>query len=289
MQKDQQLFGDPLSLHESSQVEQAISLPMLVGLSSAMFSGKAAVADYLPGLDPKDFQPVCSASDSFYRVSQALVVAAVGQENYKEFAPLVAQGLLRVRLELCVLESFLYEAILPFIKEKGVSWVLPLHETPETFLAGVVFAIAANFVLVGSSKILYIIVALVDAFVGFPFRSFGGLGWRGLEDKAIEMNRKRKEELGIEEKKPPWWRGLKPREKTALEDVVAANSGSQVELANLALWGAFFGLGTASKGIRQVTEKLDSFVGRDLILASTVYVAIKFAHFKLFPDILDSL
>jgi hypothetical protein len=52
-----------------------------------------------------------------------------GQENVVEYGPLIASVLLRIRLELCVLESFLYEAVLPFIQKKGLSWVLPLHET----------------------------------------------------------------------------------------------------------------------------------------------------------------
>ena len=80
-------------------------------------------------LDPSNFQPVCPASDGIYRFGQTVVVGLVGGESYKEYAPLIAGGLLRVRLELCVVESFVYEAILPFIKEKGLSWVLPLHET----------------------------------------------------------------------------------------------------------------------------------------------------------------
>ena len=82
------------------------------------------------------------------------MVALVGPESYKEYAPLIAGGLLRVRLELCVVESFFYEAIVPFIQEKGLSWVLPLHETVETFLAGTVFAVATNFILIGSTKIV---------------------------------------------------------------------------------------------------------------------------------------
>ena len=38
----------------------------------------------------------------------------------------------------------MYEAIVPFVKENGLSWVLPLHETVETFLAGVIFAVASS-------------------------------------------------------------------------------------------------------------------------------------------------
>ena len=90
---------------------------------------------------------VCPASDGFYRFAQGTVTSVVGPAAFKEYAPLIAGGLLRVRLELCVVESFFYEAIIPFIKKNGLSWVLPLHETVETFLAGTVFAVASNFIL----------------------------------------------------------------------------------------------------------------------------------------------
>ena len=93
-------------------------------------------------------------------------------------------GLLRVRLELCVVESFLYEAIIPFVKENGLSWVLPLHETVETFLAGVIFAVASNFILIGSTKIVTVIFTYGDVFFGFPLRVVGGAGWRTLEERA---------------------------------------------------------------------------------------------------------
>ena len=112
----------------------------------------AAAIDLSQGaLDPSNFQPVCPASDGFYRFGQTLVVGLVGADSYKEYAPLIAGGLLRVRLELCVVESFFYEAIIPFVRENGLSWVLPLHETVETFLAGVVFAVATNFILLGTA------------------------------------------------------------------------------------------------------------------------------------------
>ena len=32
------------------------------------------------------------------------------------------------RLEVCVLESFVYEAVVPFVQRKGLGWILPLHE-----------------------------------------------------------------------------------------------------------------------------------------------------------------
>jgi hypothetical protein len=124
--------------------------------------------------DPKNFVPVCGASDNFYRLLQGTAEAAVGSENFKEYGPLIASGLLRIRLELCVVESFFNEAVGPFIRENGVSWVLPVHETVETFLAGTVFAIATTFILVGSTKILTVIFTYADFFVGTPMRLLGG-------------------------------------------------------------------------------------------------------------------
>ena len=107
--------------------------------------------------DPSSFTPVCAASDSFYRVLQGTAQTIVGKENFVEYGPLIASGLLRVRLELCVVESFFNEAVGPFINQNGLSWVLPLHETVETFLAGTVFALATTFILVGSTKLLTVI------------------------------------------------------------------------------------------------------------------------------------
>ena len=100
----------------------------------------------LSGLTPSTFQPVCPASDGFYRFLQSTTVSAVGRENFVEYGPLIAGGLLRVRLELCVVESFFNEAVGPFIEQNGVSWILPLHETVETFLAGTIFALASTFI-----------------------------------------------------------------------------------------------------------------------------------------------
>ena len=158
-------------------------------------------------LDPRNFQPVCPASDAFYRFGQTLIVGVVGPDSYKEYAPLIAGGLLRVRLELCVVESFFYEAIAPFIKENGLSWVLPLHESVETFLAGTIFAVASNFILIGSTKIVTVIFTYADIFFGFPLRLVGGAGWRVLEDKAIGDAAS---QLPPEPPRP-WWKGQKPR------------------------------------------------------------------------------
>ena len=121
------------------------SLHYLVApLSIIVPTAAANAADGLStGLyNPDSFKPVCSASDGFYRFLQGSTRAVVGDENFSEYGPLIAGGLLRIRLELCVVESFFNEAVGPFIKENGLSWILPLHETVETFLAGTIFALA---------------------------------------------------------------------------------------------------------------------------------------------------
>ena len=100
--------------------------------------------------------------------------AVVGDENFSEYGPLIAGGLLRIRLELCVVESFFNEAVGPFIKENGLNWILPIHETVETFLAGTIFALATTFILVGSTKLIQIIAFYGDLIVGGPCRLFGG-------------------------------------------------------------------------------------------------------------------
>lgn len=124
--------------------------------------------------NPDSFKPVCSASDSFYRILQGSTRAVVGDENFSEYGPLIAGGLLRIRLELCVVESFFNEAVGPFIKENGLSWILPFHETVETFLAGTIFALATTFILVGSTKLIQIIAFYGDLIVGGPCRLLGG-------------------------------------------------------------------------------------------------------------------
>ncbi|KAL3809173.1 hypothetical protein ACHAXA_010631 [Cyclostephanos tholiformis] len=124
--------------------------------------------------NPDTFRPVCAASDSFYRILQSSTRALVGDDNFSEYGPLIAGGLLRIRLELCVVESFFNEAVGPFIQQNGLSWILPLHETVETFLAGSIFALATTFILVGSTKLIQIIAFYGDLLLGGPCRLFGG-------------------------------------------------------------------------------------------------------------------
>ena len=290
-------FGDPLNLHGWKPSKPPITARPATPLTPLATTASAAALSLLPPqlasaaekfsiaefealntqLDPKTFQPVCPASDGFYRFGQTLVVTTVGPESYKEYAPLIAGGLLRVRLELCVVESFFYEAIIPFIKENGLSWILPLHETVETFLAGTIFAIASNFILIGSTKIITVIFTYADVFFGLPLRIVGGAGWKALEDQFLAE----KQQLLPPPPPRPWWKGPKPREEVEIEEVWKSQSekGGQ---ANVIGWGAVFGVGLLAKTIRQAVEALDVFVGRYLLLTTVAYVGIKFVHFKIF-------
>lgn len=91
-----------------------------------------------------------------------------------EYGPLIAGGLLRIRLELCVVESFFNEAVGPFIQQNGLNWILPWHESVETFLAGTIFALATTFILVSSTKVIQILAFYGDLLIGGPCRLFGG-------------------------------------------------------------------------------------------------------------------
>lgn len=142
--------------------------PLIIGLIA-----KSSSAFAVDLFDPAQFQPVCPASDGVYQVLKVTANGIVGRENVDEYGPLIASVLLRVRLELCVLESFLYEAVIPFVSKKGLSWVLPIHETVESFLAGTIFAIASNFILLGSTKILSVLLIYADVITGMPTRFLG--------------------------------------------------------------------------------------------------------------------
>lgn len=140
------------------------------------------------GLTVENFQPVCSVSDNVYRVLQQTVAATVGPEKFVEYGPLIAGGLLRVRLELCVVESFISEAVVPFIRDNGVSWILPLHETVETFLAGAIFALATTFILIGSTKLVTVLVTYTDFVFGLPSRLFGGFIFDRAQGKPVTLD-----------------------------------------------------------------------------------------------------
>jgi hypothetical protein len=159
-------------------------IPLTVGAQSAL-----AASDISQGyLNPANFQPVCATSDGFYRFLQTSVRTIVGPEAFYEYGPLIAGGLLRIRLELCVVESFFQEAVGPFIAQNGVSWILPWHETVETFLAGAIFSLATTFILIGSTKIIMVVVTYTDILVGLPFRLLGGFAFDRASGKPVTLD-----------------------------------------------------------------------------------------------------
>ena len=178
----------PLSDHHEQSPRESVTESQALALASAALmvpqSAHAASAAY----DPSTFVPVCPTSDGFYRAIQASTQAVVGEEAFREYGPLIAGGLLRVRLELCVVESFFNEAVGPFIAKNGLSWVLPLHETVETFLAGTVFAFAATFILIGSTKIITVAVTYTDFLLGVPSRLFGGFFYDRALGKPVTLD-----------------------------------------------------------------------------------------------------
>ena len=231
--------------------------------------------------DPSSFVPVCSTSDSFYRVLQSIAQAVVGPQKFVEYGPLIASGLLRIRLELCVVESFFNEAVGPFIGQNGIAWVLPLHETVETFLAGTVFALATTFILVGSTKILTVIVTYVDFFIGGPLRLFGGFFFDRARGKPVVLD------VGVG---PFKTRVIGPKDfevdKKSGRFDFSVNFGelNPVELPVVIVSGGVKFAGQSIRVVRDVLDAIDLFVGKSLILWVTAYIAIKFLHFKVFPD-----
>lgn len=104
--------GTVTGLATLSEHVNAIQMPAELRLSTGSF-------------DPNSFVPVCAASDGFYRFLQGSAKTVVGVDNFQEYGPLIASGLLRVRLELCVVESFFNEAVgkwcvLQFVDTAGV-------------------------------------------------------------------------------------------------------------------------------------------------------------------------
>jgi hypothetical protein len=229
--------------------------------------------------DPSSFVPVCAASDGFYRFLQSSTQTIVGRENFIEYGPLIASGLLRVRLELCVVESFFNEAVGPFIRQNGLSWVLPLHETVETFLAGTVFALATTFILVGSTKLLTVIFTYADFLVGAPLRFFGGYIFDRSRGKPVTVD------IGLG---PFKTRVIGPKDAPAetnkYDYSIDMDKVSPGEIPIVVVSGSLKVFGQAIGLLRETLDAIDLFVGKSLVLWVTFYVLIKFLHFKVFPD-----
>uniref|UniRef100_A0A7S1B5M9 Uncharacterized protein n=1 Tax=Corethron hystrix TaxID=216773 RepID=A0A7S1B5M9_9STRA len=282
--------GEPFGSYEVTLDKHILvkkrELPPLstaASVGALLFAPSSALAIRSTGeFDPDKFKPVCSTSDTFYRFLQSTTEAIVGKENYNEYGPLIAGGLLRIRLELCVVESFFNEAVGPFIKDKGLSWILPLHETVETFIAGTIFALATTFILVGSTKIVTVIVTYFDIFVGVPSRLFGGFAFDRSLGKPVTLD------VGL----GPWKKRLvgPPKDEMAAKEDGKSDLQSDLEkvspaaLPAVAISGAVKGVGETSKFTREIFEALDLFIGRYLVLIATGYIGLKFLHFKIFPD-----
>lgn len=240
--------------------------------------------------NPDSFRPICAASDSFYRLLQGSTRAVVGDENFSEYGPLIAGGLLRIRLELCVVESFFNEAVGPFVKENGLSWILPWHETVETFLAGTIFALATTFILVGSTKLIQIIAFYGDLVVGGPCRLFGGFFFDRARGEPVTLDvsffgffktRLVGPEVDFKEEER---RAKDASAEGGLPNLLDFDKVKPTDVPLLALSGGVKVVGEASKLFREFIEGLDLFVGRYLVLIASGYIIVKFVHFKVFPD-----
>ena len=259
-----------------------------MSMSAALMMASAPTAANARGValntgdfNPDNFRPVCPASDGVYRFAQSTTQNLVGPDNFVEYGPLIAGGLLRVRLELCVVESFFNEAVGPFIEREGLRWVLPLHETVETFLAGTIFALASTFILVGSTKIVSVLITYGDVFLGAPLRLFGGFVFDRARGKPVTLD------IGFGPFKTRVVGPGSPKDETkeeTLEDLFDFSEVGPKELPIVLVSGAFKTVGETSKITRQIFEGIDLFVGRYLTLIATGYIGLKFVHFKIFPD-----
>ena len=290
-------MADYLSTSATQEDENKNSMNVLVAATTSTIVGLTALSEMANAVsyptitmpkgltqsfDPSTFVPVCGASDSFYRVLQSTAQTVVGRENFVEYGPLIASGLLRVRLELCVVESFFNEAVGPFISQNGLTWVLPLHETVETFIAGSVFALATTFILVGSTKLLTVLITYADFFVGGPLRLFGGFFFDRARGKPVTLD------IGFGFFKT---RIIGPKDvegseskKGKFDYAVDFSDTSPAELPVVILSGGVKVAGQSIGLLREVLDAIDLFVGKSLILWVTAYVGIKFLHFKIFPD-----
>ena len=227
--RDQVLITTPNSLDfDSNDNSGGLAAPLAaLSVVNMAVAERASAAESVVSqgmYNPDSFKPVCSASDGFYRFLQGATRAVVGDESFVEYGPLIAGGLLRVRLELCVVESFFNEAVGPFIKQNGISWILPLHETVETFIAGTIFALATTFIMVGSTKLISVIALYGDVFIGGPCRLFGGFFFDRALGKPVTLD------VGI----GPWKKRLVgPPDAPSSNEEGSAGGGDLSGLENL--------------------------------------------------------
>ena len=264
-------------------------------------------------IDPfANFSPVCPASDDVFRVGQKVALTLAGDSNIENYRPLINDVLIRVRTELCVLESFVRETAIPFVQTKGLGWVLPKHETSETYLAGVVFVVGANFILLGSTKVVAILAIYHDLSLGLLTRGMGGLlGFMSPGDvmKAKEeefeklMTKQMKETKEVmldsnisaserEEKTSE----ISTRYATEMEKIKATQEDKErldetsgvakIRQAAIVLSIPLKVYGTVSRKTREVLEVFDTFCSRYFVAFTVTYIIVKTMHFVVFPDVL---
>ena len=184
-------------------------------------------------------------------------------------------GLLRVRLELCVVESFFYEAVLPFIKENGLGAATARDRRDFPRRDHLCGGVQLHPDRLHQDH---------HGHPRTPTRSAPPCAWparrlacpRGQGLGAADGERRE------EEQTRPWWKGKKRREAPPIDEVWEANADSP---APFFAWGAVYGAGQISKGVREIAEAFDLFVGRYLLLTTVGYVGIKFIHYKLWDPI----
>jgi len=159
----------------------------------------------------------------------------------------------------------------------------------ESFVAGSIFALATTFILVGSTKIVTVLVTYSDLLVGAPCRLFGGFLFDRAQNKPVTLDfgagflktriigppipadEEKLWRKGIELDKPSVWEVDWDKIDPSKYPVILASGGVKA-------------VGESSKFARRVTEAVDLFVGRYLVLIATGYLGVKFLHFKIFPD-----
>eukprot|EP00793_Prasinoderma_coloniale_P006533 PRCOL_00001363-RA len=274
-------------------------------------SAAAASAKAAANIDPFfTFTPVCPYSDGVFRGGQKLALFVAGNDNIEDYRPLINDVLIRVRTELCVLESFTRETAVPFVQEKGVGWVLPLHETSETYLAGVVFMVGANFILLGSTKVVAILAIYHDLVLGLPTRTLSGLlGLAGVDeaaradkeiealldkqgeemkalmsDRALDRDERERRTAEITASYSDRMESLRSGADEAMEKRSKSAVGKAMSAAT-ALSVPLGVYGKLSSKLREVLELFDTFCSRYFVAVTVFYVIIKSVHFVLFPDI----
>lgn len=159
----------------------------------------------------------------------------------------------------------------------------------QTFIAGSIFALATTFILVGSTKIVTVLVTYSDLLVGAPCRLLGGFFFDRAQEKPVTLDigagffktRVFGPPVPLSEEKL-WRKGIELDKPSVWE--VDWDNISPSKYPIILTSGSIKAVGESSKFVRKVTEAVDLFVGRYLVLIASGYLGVKFLHFKIFPD-----